>query len=577
MSLSKFFKSFGVYLLIFFIAFAIRTVGIIKKETVMFDTPVSFHSPVSNNLLHGKKFKKNCIEYDFETGKIYTGKELKKAFFEHSTSLKDIARDIKTLYKNPPDKIHQTLYYSILRVWNAGFDGLNSKEIINRDCALNMVFFTISFFFMLKLLALIRDDKKFISLSLFFGYVCTGSLSNTFMIREYALSEMLLVIATYICLIIFNRIRSENTKLSVKEFILFSFMLALFSLTGYFVAIYEGLLFLGLLITAIVCKKYKFAAQLFILPAAALLFVFAFCPYYFSFGNFDYTHDCTNVITHVNVMLTRFIESLETLTSYLGQLIYYQLFLLAVIGFYAANVMKFSADENKFEFSGRLNFAKKELCTIFTLLGIACLWIFLVMLISPRVHTRFILPVVPLLGMFLAVIIYNLKNSLIAITTTLYLLCSFIPVISDINIKYVTGSVTNLYDTSRFRIENPEKLPIVILKRHWSIHNVILYLRDDDKVVFEDVLPKPDYKFDKFLLVSSRADLKFLNWPEAKRNEFIENRQHTGIYIVYTIDKEDENNNITDLNKAFDKDMKQTLNQFLKEAKESDKKHKKHK
>ena len=94
-SFKEFLKKSYIFILIFVLAFALRCVGIIKKDCMFFDSTSSIVITTPNNIgPEGRTFKKTWKDFDFISGKVYTGKELKKAFFETSANPTEILKDI---------------------------------------------------------------------------------------------------------------------------------------------------------------------------------------------------------------------------------------------------------------------------------------------------------------------------------------------------------------------------------------------------------------------------------------------------------------------------------------------------
>ena len=159
-------KKYIVYCLIFILAFGLRLLAFHQKDFIHHDEPFTFFGATPVNVLPdgNSSFKKSWDVYNIEFNKKYKVRALKKSFFGSDNSLKSLVTDLKEIRSSNIDSSHPIIYYSVFRIFNTGFNGVSWHEGIIRGAFLNLLLFSLSFFFLFKLLNLIREnDTKFIS------------------------------------------------------------------------------------------------------------------------------------------------------------------------------------------------------------------------------------------------------------------------------------------------------------------------------------------------------------------------------------------------------------------------------
>src|SRR5262245_35152413 len=117
-------------LFVFFITIGIRLYWINHKEGLNVDEGLSIAL---------SSFNKYMLWNDnYDSGRPYTGKELKAISLWNDASLRDAIRDVYFLHiNNNGDTQHASLYYSCLRLLFAGRSTGDYREIIRRGTALN--------------------------------------------------------------------------------------------------------------------------------------------------------------------------------------------------------------------------------------------------------------------------------------------------------------------------------------------------------------------------------------------------------------------------------------------------------
>jgi len=190
---------------------------------------------------------------------------------------------VKRLRENNRDAPHTNFYYSFLRLWwigNAGHFDFNSAKW--RGCALNLVFFSLSYLFMVMLLKKLfgAENKGIIILGLAAAFFNTGAISNTLFIRPYALQETFFILITLLFLELLRSLRSEASIITPKNLLVCGSLIALTLLTGYFAVIYVLLLWGTLIGIAFRGRKKKTGLFLLTTFAVGVLFALILYPDY---------------------------------------------------------------------------------------------------------------------------------------------------------------------------------------------------------------------------------------------------------------------------------------------------------
>lgn len=506
--LKEFLGKYGIYFLIFLLALSLRITAISQKHYMFYDSPFSIMMSTPNNLSpEGKTFKKRWDKYSLQTGKNYTLKEFKQALFKNEANLKSIINDWGTLRNNDKDTSHSNLYYSILRLWNVGISGINVQEIITRNCYLNIIFFAFSFFFLYKLLSLIKDDKWFVSIGLFFGFLSTGTISNTLLIREYALQEMFFTIFMYIFVLLYKKIALEKdyTILSIKNIIIYSVTTSLFMLSGYFSAILVVPAILTLLIITLIQKEYRNSLKILsiaLLSIACLLIIYP--PFFTNLFATGYYKDSSETI----------VQKIFDFKNYGYFLIVYLFFFSLYNGFYYI-LIKFLEFIN-IDIKDNKTLDKKELQLILITLFYTIFWLYIVSLCRLNIsiwfpfHGRFMFPALPVFSVIFILIMYNWKKQTVNILGIIYL-ASAIFSIQGANVHW-NGPVIfkNNFDfldiqnkINFWGVSHGNKYNIVIYKPSYAYINNIMYLPDDTNVRFEDDINDSYSAFDKYFLITT--------------------------------------------------------------------------
>ena len=499
-------KENWIYLVIFVILLVLRIIAIDTKTSFFFDDVASFNASTPNNTFtQGVKYKYSWADIRFEHGKNYKAYEVKKLLFESKPNLKSICKDLATLHSETLDRQHPNLYYSILRVWSSGVDYSDANALKWRGCSLNLIFFAFSFFFMFKLLNLIKPEKKFIALGLFFAFVSTGAISNTLLIRPYPLMEVFFTFALYY-LVVMYKAAGQNINFTKKQIILYSL-----GICGFLLINYYSMLLLALIFIAISCRCFqtddiKTLKTMTLTYGLAIVLTLLFCPLYLeNFKNIEHMPETKDAATLSNFLDFHWygLYLFEILSKFVfyNIVMYIILFAMAIVGIPVFNDKKFSKEETKY----------------FALICMGSfLWAYLICTICPFHEypaSRYVIACVPIFGLLLGMINYRLRIQYLVISIIITLIASFVPARFDItafNSKYKNFGVISFFkDFEYFNInkdvnrKDGSKRPVVIANRNWIWPNYIVNLDNDTIIRFEDNVPPKNYVFKDYVLINT--------------------------------------------------------------------------
>lgn len=459
-------------------------------------------------------------EKKFDTHKIYTGKELKNLTFKNNTNIKEALQDVIKLRKNNDnDTCHCTLYNSIYLLWTQGKSPISPQTFIYKGCGLNLLFFILSFFVMYKILQKLFPNSYVIIPGLALAYLNTGSISNTLFIRPYQLQELAFVVLTYIFIINFQKLKAKENIINLKNGIFISLSLAFAILTGYFSLLYIGILGSILLFVSFKNKQLKNLQFLIGCCICALIIVFAFYPGFLNgFTSMRAEEVTSKIETNPINFIFNFIFSLSVYIYIIkSYFIYTPLLILMVLAFYLK--------KEKFD--------KLQVL----LVSFSIIYSFIVMNLAPYKVLRYIVPIFPIISIFLPMFINGTKNIIKKILFILsilliiiYAICPYSTVdyIRNNPNHYFSSKIENInntkYENYKF-IQQPE-VPVVIINNpeYSCCLNLIFNMPDNQKYEFIDSTDKiPDKYKHYFLLVESKnSNSKLKNFKLPKNYKSID-------------------------------------------------------
>ena len=222
----------------------------------------------------------------------YTGEQLKHLLVaDNRGGIAGAAADIAQLWHNNGDAPHASLYYMFLRPCLIGFDTFDVHSLAWRGGALNLLFFCLSFFLMLKLLRRIYPKRPMlVYVGLVMAFANWMSIHNTLLIREYQMAETAIIAVMLIGVDLVVRLRESKT-VSVRRLVV-SLALAIAAAIslGYFNAIF--IIGFGIVVMC-ACAKYRrrdLIKWLLLAAVASVVVSLILYPGFFNFLLHDSVH-----------------------------------------------------------------------------------------------------------------------------------------------------------------------------------------------------------------------------------------------------------------------------------------------
>lgn len=190
----------------------------------------------------------------------YSGEELKRlAVLSGEDGLRGAVADIAQLWRNNGDAPHASLYYMVLRMALIGYDSFDVHEYAMRGGILNLLFFSLSFFFFYKLLRRIFGDRMLLVYAgLAVAFCNVLSIRNTMLVREYQMAETAVIALTWAAVGLVCRLREGKNVPWRRVVALLAVLSGCVVSLGYFNAIY--VIALGIALMA-ACVRYGYGAK----------------------------------------------------------------------------------------------------------------------------------------------------------------------------------------------------------------------------------------------------------------------------------------------------------------------------
>lgn len=451
-------KRIFIYVLIFVSAMLLRYFLIQSCPLIQVDEPSSFYVTTPSNSDKNASFsKKSWCRFEFEKDKEFPIIELQNLLFSVKPGLDSLISDLKIIRTQSIDRQHPCLYYYLLRIWDSSLNDFDYTLFLNHARSLNLIFFIFSFFFLYKLLSLIKNDRVFISTGLIFTFFSLGTLNLTVMAREYELQMLFFIIVSYIFCLIYKSI-NENRMIQNYKIPIYGISFGLFLLSGYFSTIYAFFVIFTLFVISIVKRNKINLLKLLLIIIFALTTVLVLCPDYFIFskGNEHYK-------TIADTILSPFgadnIKALfNALKYYLPKYLFYLPVLCIIFAF-----LIFDCFINK---NWRKTFKSENYVLILILFSL--IWVFLTMFLTPHKASRFILPSIPVLSLVLTILTCKIETKILRY----FIILCFV----GISIFHcIKQSYYDVYDRSDFFMNTKDtSFPIVINEGVWDFEKIIL-------------------------------------------------------------------------------------------------------
>lgn len=404
----------------------------------------------------------------FESNKEFSVKEIKDRSFFDDASVKDSLTDIYQLHINNGDSPHTNFYYSFLRLWFTGKKTSNINYIFIRACFLNIIFFTISFIFLILLI------KEFSSASLIKLICCLliafanpASVSLTLFIRPYELQQTMVIILCWYVIHILNSYKDNKTITTIKSFISGAFVLSLTLLSGYFNFILVGLLGLCIIILAINKKDFNLLYFFIYMFIASLVLAKII---YFSFGKGLFEDRGTEALGKLSgsqIMNNLAITFNGLKNIIIKNNIFLLIFILSSFTFFIiSSIINLKKEKYKF--------------TRFTVLFCSFAAIIISLWFAPYKELRYIAPYFPVL--ILAYYASVKTEKLFMPLICLVMILSYVPNKSQTLIEHLDDSNISQFDS----LNSSEETFVIQNATNWRLGSVLPYLKNNSKIIFTD-------------------------------------------------------------------------------------------
>ena len=336
----------------------------------------------SSNYMYGNLFQ------TIEDGKLVwkTPNDAK----DYVTISKDEIFSYDSVYINQVNDVHPPMFYFLVHLVSSLFLNTFSKYII---FSINAIFFVGICIVLRKILKLYEKDYLTVPLILLYG-LSMGAISTVIFLRMYSMLTFFCMLYLYLNL----KILKNNFEISKKLKIELIITTILGFLTQYYFCIYALFIFIIMLIRILINKNYKFALKYTLYHIiSAIIGILLFCSsiihIFFSYRGVGNINDGKNIIQQSKVFFELLFGS-------------YSLSLASGFAILIIGLIYLIIKQKKFD--------KIKLfdCLIFLVPEI--LYVIAISKISPYEHMRYIMPVIPTLGLCFILLLDNIdiKNSL---------------------------------------------------------------------------------------------------------------------------------------------------------------------
>ncbi len=501
-------KQWITVLVVFAILLGVRFYYIGQKRSMYIDEGLSIS--ICNRNESG--FWRNGYQYNHE----YTGKELKEISLWDDASVRDALSDVYHLHQSNWDTPHTNFYYSLFRLWFTGVKTYNLKYIYWRGCLLNVLFFAISFFFMMLLIRRFTDNWVIQASCLLIAFINPASLSLTVFMRPYELQQTFVVILAYYIVCCLQN-KQTGKKIETKgTFAIGTCVLALAMLSAYFNMILISIYGLFIISCCIYKKDYRF------LKFSILLFVISLIVakiLYFDFGNLDYRGEQAASNLQVSNLQANIDATIIGILKIIFKNVFFGLFCVLVL---------------VLSFSKKVVSNKPYLLSAVVIINIISFCIIMYFAPIEMKTLRYVAPLFPIFALFFV----DLNNQRIP-KIVIPVVAVFLLALSLIQFNGTNSVVEHLDDLniSSYKDIKGSKYPLFIRgKDNYKYACLIPYLCDESKVIFISDFSEIQQKYANSipcLFINQKSDsLKSLT---GNRDINVQQLSTTYAYDVYLI------------------------------------------
>lgn len=357
-----------------------------------------------------------------------------KYYKDYMTIAEEEKNSFKPVYENQKNDVHPPLYYLLLRIaenFNIGSFSKWPAIILN---IIIYLFTTIFMYLIIKklLIGFSHYKEKSAILALVSGLIMS-SINNVIYIRMYALTNMCIVITTFLHLRLLNKNEKNNVLL-----VAIGLIALIGSLTHYYYLIYLAILAIMLVIRYIKNKDYKTLGKYICTIILAGIVSIAIFPYSIEHIFLGYRgQGVIDNLINIPKFLAGIGQYLLVLNEYTFNMILFFLifFILGIIIYKKSKKIKLVDINNKY-----VKYIAIPTFGYFIIIAITAPW----------KDLRYMMPVCNLIFIlviyFLILLLKNITKEKIlnTIIITIFVLMAIMPTISSYIISIVTGKTTKI-------------------------------------------------------------------------------------------------------------------------------------
>jgi hypothetical protein len=452
---------------IFILALGVRIYWLTQKDGFHLDESLSVSLAFCNIYMWGE---------NYELNREYTGKEVKEISLCDNASLKNTAGDIIRLRRDTTDSTQTNLYYSFLRLALAGLKTGDIKTIVFRAGLLNILFFTVSFFFFYLLAKSLFPENTAVQFAaLLCTFMSTAAISTTLFFRTYQLQGMTFIVFAFLF------VKSAGWKkyivydnrlfINQKALLLMSAVMAFTLLSHYYAAIFIGIFGLYILRGNYRTKNYnEIIAYVSILVLGIIFVQRVYLGYFNGIGSDSYR--AAEILV---ILFNGFSGNIKSSLLGIAHILNRFYFTWPVIAAGAAGALCLFFTKKKIVF-------EKNAAVVF---AAAAAYLFIVLIIAPYKILRYVMPVLPFLVILPAAIINSIDNKKISLYAALLLSVCFS--VYSFNGHNIENIFKNKPDSYVFAKE--KEIPVVVkCTTVWKYNDLVPYFNDEQRYFFIDDL-----------------------------------------------------------------------------------------
>lgn len=352
---------------------------------------------------------------------VYTGKEIKSLALSDDNRIQGVLHDLSRLRHTTRDVPHTNLYYSFLRMSFLGADSADMSQVMFRGFLLNLLFLVVGFFVFYKLASRLFSSSTLVICALSVAFLNPASVADTLFLRPYQLQETIFILFSYVLVLCCFAVMNKKKISTWQNMLGLSCVVALTFLSGYFAVFY--IFFSGVFLLYWMYKhksksEIKFFISVLVFAYIIVLAVYAGYNDGWLFWKSARAREAMGKLDVSNGFLLNIESSVKglysSITEYFLSLPLLILLLLSLVGLF---FLKQSGEERKMQ---------SRMPLFLSALGFA--WVLLIILLSPYKLIRYIMPMLPVVSLFIPFLLSYYSDKLKGLMTAVFSLCLLVHV-----------------------------------------------------------------------------------------------------------------------------------------------------